>query len=90
MPQGARTAALNLSPNIFNNKVAPIEINQELKDINKLKEDGFRNAASKYSPVFINALENTNKPVVLYRLMPLLILKKGTTLEEQTINSSIL
>ena len=40
-PQGARTAALNLSPNIFNNKVAPIEIDQELKDINKLKEDSF-------------------------------------------------
>jgi hypothetical protein len=40
-PQGARTAALNLSPNIFNNKVASIEIDWELKDINKLKEDGF-------------------------------------------------
>ena len=32
---------LNLSPNIFNNEVAPIEIDRELKDISKLKEDGF-------------------------------------------------
>ena len=59
-----------------------MEINWELKDINKLEEDGFRNAASEYSLVFINALENTNKLVVLYRLTPLLILKKGTALEE--------
>ena len=67
-----------------------MEINRELKDISKLKEDSFRNTASKYSPVFINTLENTNKAAVLYRLTPLLILKKGTALEEQTINSSIL
>ena len=89
-PQGARTTTLNLSPNIFNNKVAPIEINQELKNINKLKEDSFRNATSKHLLAFINALENTNKPVVLYRLIPLLILKKGTASEEQTINSYVL
>ena len=50
--------------------------------MNKLEEDGFRNAASKHLPAFINALENTNKPVVLHHLTPLLILKKGTTLEE--------
>ena len=50
--------------------------------MNKLKEDGFRNAASKHSPVFVNTLENTNKLAVLYRLTPLLILKKGTALEE--------
>ena len=35
-PQDARTAALNYSPNIFNNKVTPIEVNRELKDISKL------------------------------------------------------
>jgi len=73
---------LNLGPNIFNNKVAPIEINWELKDISKLKEDGFRNAASKYLPAFVDALENTNKVAVLHRPTPLLILKKGTALEE--------
>jgi len=37
--QGARTTALNLSPNIFNNKVVPIEIDRKLKDLNKLKGD---------------------------------------------------
>jgi hypothetical protein len=50
--------------------------------MNKLEEDGFRNAASEHLPVFINALENTNKLAVLHRLTPLLILKKGTALEE--------
>ena len=67
-----------------------MEINQELKDISKLKEDGFRNTASKHLLAFFNALENTNKLVVLYRPTPLLILKKGTTLEEQIINFSVL
>ena len=82
MPQGARTAALNLGLNIFNNKVAPMEINQELKDIGKLKEDGFRNTTSKHLLAFVNTLENTNKLIVLYRPTPSPILKKGTTLEE--------
>ena len=59
----------------------PIEIDWELKDINKLKEDGFQNTASKYSPAFVNALENTNKLAVLYRLKPLLISKYSTALE---------
>ena len=40
-PQGTKTATLNLSPNIFNNKIVFIKINQEPKDINKLKEDSF-------------------------------------------------
>jgi hypothetical protein len=50
--------------------------------MSKLKENSFRNATSKYLLVFINALENTNKLAVLYRLTPLPILKKGTALEE--------
>jgi len=60
----------------------PIEIDWELKDISKLKEDSFQNTASKHLLVFFNTLENTNKPAVLHRLISLLILKKGTALEE--------
>ena len=59
----------------------PIEIDWELKDINKLKEDGFQNTASKHLLAFINTLENINKLVVLYRLKPLPILKYSTTLK---------
>jgi hypothetical protein len=89
-PQGAGTAALNLGPDIFNNKVAPMEIDREPKDMNKLEEDGFRNAASEHSPAFVDALENTNEPAVLHRPTPSLISKKGTASEEQTIDSSVL
>ena len=90
MPQNTRTATLNLSPNIFNNKVVPIEINQELKDISKLKEDGFQGAASKHLLAFINTLETTNKPAALSRPTPLLISEEGATLGKQVINSSVL
>ena len=34
--QDARTTAINYSPNIFDNKVTPIEVNWEPKDISKL------------------------------------------------------
>ena len=60
----------------------PIEINRELKDINKLKEDRFRSAISKQLPALINTLEITNKLVVLSYLTPLLISEGGTTLGE--------
>jgi hypothetical protein len=56
----------------------PIEVDQELKDISKPKEDSFQSAVSKHSPAFINTLEVTNKLVVLSRLIPLPILEKGT------------
>jgi len=89
-PPGARATTLNLSPDIFNNKVVPLEINWELKDLSILEEDSFQNAASEQLLVFINALENTNKLVVLRRLTPLLILEKGIISGEQAINSSVL
>ena len=40
-PQGARTTILNLSLDIFNNEVTLMEIDWELKDISKLKKNGF-------------------------------------------------
>jgi len=46
-PPSARATTLNLSPNIFNNKAVPLEINWELKDLSILKEDSFQNTASK-------------------------------------------
>jgi len=67
-----------------------IEINWELKDISKLKEDSFWSTASKKSLVFINALKTTNKPVALSRLMLSLILEKGSALGKQVVNSSAL
>ena len=68
----------------------PIEVDQELKDISKPKEDSFRSAVSKHLLAFIDALEVANKPVVLSRPIPLPILEKGTILEEQVIDSSVL
>ena len=38
-PQGTKAATLSLSPNIFNNEVAFIEINWELKNKNEIEED---------------------------------------------------
>ena len=67
-----------------------MEVNQKLKDISKPKEDGFQSAVSKHLPAFINTLEVTNKLVVLSRPTPSPILEKGTILEEQVINSSVL
>jgi len=40
-PLGARATTLNFSPNIFDNKVVPLEIDWELKDLSILKEDSF-------------------------------------------------
>ena len=68
----------------------PIEINQKLKELGKFKEDSYQNITSKYLLAFINALESINKLVALYRLTPLLILKKGAALGEQVINFSVL
>jgi len=62
--------------------VIPIEINRELKDPGNIKEGSYRNIASKHSLAFINALESTNKLVVLHHLTPLPILGKGATLRE--------
>jgi len=68
----------------------PIEINYKLKDLSKPKGDGLRDTASKQLLIVISTLEDTNKPTVLYRLTPLLILERGTALGEQAVNSSIL
>ena len=67
-----------------------MEIDQELKDLGKLEEGSYQDITSKHLLAFINALESTNKLVVLYRLTPLLILGKGTTLGEQAIDFSVL
>jgi hypothetical protein len=89
-PQGARTAALNLSPGVFNDEVEPIEIERELKDMSKLEGDGFRSAASEHSPVFADALKNINKPAVLHRPTPSPISEEGAASGEQTVDSSVL
>ena len=68
----------------------PIEIDQKLKELGKFKKDSYQNITSKHLLAFINALENINKLIVLHRLTPLLILKKGTALREQVINFNIL
>jgi hypothetical protein len=56
----------------------PIEINQK----GKLKEGGYRNITSKHLLAFIDTLKSTNKLVVLYRPIPLLILEQGTASKE--------
>jgi len=70
--------------------VVPIEVNRKLKDLSKPKEDSPRDTAPKQLLTVISTLEDTNKPVVLYRLTPLPILEKGAALGEQAIDSSIL
>jgi len=70
--------------------VVPIKVNCKLKDLSKPKEDGPRDAAPKQLSTVISTLEDTNKPVVLYRPTPSPISEKGAALEEQAINSSIL
>ena len=67
----------------------PIEINRELKDLGELKSD-FQNTTPEHLLAFINALGSTNNPVILCRPTPSPILKKGTALGEQVINSNIL
>ena len=60
----------------------PIEINRKLKDLSKPKGDGLRDAAPKQLLTVISTLEDINKPAALYRLTPLLISERGTTLGE--------
>jgi len=60
----------------------PIEIDRKLKDLSKPKEDSFWDATPKQLLIVISTLEDTNKPAVLYRLTPLLILERGTALRE--------
>ena len=67
-----------------------MEISQELKELGKFKKSNYQNIASKYLPTFINALESTNKLIVLYRPTPLPILENGAALKEQAINFNIL
>ena len=67
----------------------PIEIDRELKDLGELKSS-FWNTTSKHLLAFINALGSINNLVILYRLTPSLILKKGTALGEQVINFNLL
>ena len=68
----------------------PIEIDCKLKDLSKPKGDSLQDTAPKQLLIVISTLEDTNKLVVLYRLMPLPILERGAALGEQAINSSIL
>jgi len=67
-----------------------IKINRKLKDLSKPKGDSLWDTAPKQLLIVISTLEDTNKLVVLYRLMPLLISERGATLGEQAINFSIL
>ena len=60
-----------------------------MKDLGELK-GGFWNTTPKHSLAFVDALKNTNNPVILHRPTPSLILKKGAALEEQVINFNIL
>ena len=68
----------------------PIEISQELKESEKFKEGNYQDITSKYLLAFINALESTNKLVVLHHPTPSPILENGAALGEQVINFSIL
>ena len=67
----------------------PMEINWELKDLGELKS-GFWNTTPEYLLAFVDALGSTNNLVILRRLTPLPILKKGTALGEQVINFNVL
>ena len=89
-PQGTKAIILNLSPNIFNNKVAPIEIDQELEDKSKLKEDSFQGATPEHLLIFVNAIEIINILVILSCLTPSLILEEGIILKRQVIDLSVL
>jgi hypothetical protein len=60
----------------------PIEIDCKLKDLSKPEEDSFQDAAPKQLLIVISTLEDTNKLVVLHRLILLLILERGTALRE--------
>ena len=53
----------------------PIEINQELKDLEELKSN-FQNTTPEHLLAFINALGSINNPVILYRPTPSPISKK--------------
>jgi hypothetical protein len=59
-----------------------IEIDRKLKDLSKPKEDSFRDTTPKQLLTVISTLEDTNKPVVLYRPTPSLISKRGAVLRE--------
>ena len=59
----------------------PIEIDQESKDLGELK-DSFQNTTPKHPLAFIDALGSTNNLIILCRLTPSLILKKGAALGE--------
>ena len=54
----------------------------EISQKGKFKEGGYQDVTSKYLPVFINALESTDKLIVLYRPIPLLISEQGAALRE--------
>ena len=67
----------------------PIEIDWELKDLGELK-GSFWNTTPKYLLAFVNTLGNINNLVILRRLTPLLISKKGAALKKQAIDFNIL
>ena len=60
----------------------PIEINRELMDPGKLKKGSYQDITFKHLLAFVNALESTNKLVVLYHPTPSPILENGATLKE--------
>ena len=67
----------------------PIEINQELKDLEELKSN-FQNTTPEHLLAFINALGSINNLVILHRPTPLPILEKGAVSEKQVINFNVL
>ena len=67
-----------------------MEINQELKELGKFKEDGYQNITSKHLLAFIDALKSINELVILHYLMLSLISENGAALREQVIDFSIL
>jgi hypothetical protein len=89
-PQGAGTTALNLGPDIFDDKAVPMEIDRELKDPSKPEEDGFRDATPEQSSTVVSTLEDTDKLAVLHRPTPSPISERGAASREQAIDSSIL
>ena len=66
-----------------------MKIDWELKDLGELKS-GFWNTTPEYLLAFVNALKSIINLIILCRLTPLPILKKGAALREQVINFNIL
>ena len=67
-----------------------MEIDWELRNKNKLKEDGSQETTLEHSPIFVDILEIINKSATLKRPMPSPILERGTVLKRQEVKFSAL